>query len=152
MSPLNFPSARARKALYCVILSVVCLVCVPGLAQSQTDQPVLKITPVAPAIIYPIELSKERRLSAFTVFCEDFEHITAESAKNDIGLFLDQTKVLGMVLYNPIQTSDFDGNRADGRPKFGIENHRSRVVQECFVQDRSGRGEAGQCHGRSRRS
>jgi hypothetical protein len=106
MSPLNFPSARARKALYCVILSVVCLVCVPGLAQSQTDQPVLKITPVAPAIIYPIELSKERRLSAFTVFCEDFEHITAESAKNDIGLFLDQTKVLNITWSAPPHPPD----------------------------------------------
>src|SRR5260370_25656292 len=96
MSPPKRQSARARKALHCVIISAVCLVCVPGLVLSQTDQPVLKITPVAPAIIYPIELSKERRLSAFTVFCEDFEHITAESAKNYIGLFLDQTKVLNI--------------------------------------------------------
>ena len=96
MSPLKLPSARARKALNCVIISAVCLLCLNGTAQSQTGQPVLKISPVAPAIIYPFELSKGRRLSAITVFCEDFDNIKVEEANNNIGLFLDQTKVLNI--------------------------------------------------------
>jgi hypothetical protein len=61
----------------------------------------------------------------------------------------------GMVLYNPIQTSDFDGNRANGRTKSGVEYYRSRVVQGRYVQDRSGRGETSERDrdtGRSRRS
>jgi hypothetical protein len=91
----SLPSAR--KALKGLIIATLLFPCSPGLAQQQTDQTVLKITPVAPAIIYPIELSKDHRFSALTLLCTDFER----KSTKDIGLFLHQTRVPNIIWSEP---------------------------------------------------
>jgi len=77
---------------------------------SQTDQPVLKITPVAPAIIYPSGLPSENRLSPLTILCDDFHGVTAPGATapdvKDIELFLGQTKVVNIKWSPPPQSPD----------------------------------------------
>jgi hypothetical protein len=82
MSPLNLRSAEGRTAVKCLFIASFLFYVRPGLAQSQNEQAVLNITPVAPAIIYPAEFSKDRRLSALTVISPDF---AGKSSKEDGG-------------------------------------------------------------------
>jgi hypothetical protein len=97
MSLFKLRSAEGRTAIICLITASFLFHVRPGLAQSQTDQTVLKITPVAPAIIYPVELFKDRRVSALTVISTDFK---GKSTK-DIGLFLNETRVPNIIWSEP---------------------------------------------------
>jgi hypothetical protein len=106
MSFLKLPRTTAQEACRLLSIAAFCLLFGLGTARSQTDQPVLKITPVAPAVIYPSGLPEEHRLSALIVLCDNFREIQLTPEIKDIEVFLSQTKVPNIMWSAPPQPPD----------------------------------------------